>query len=222
MKLNKVAVTETVIDKIAGSIRPCIKLGLDNIVFPKWSDLGLLGMIFSQKIKTKEQPTGCDYDEATYQVVMRVINGKVLMTGGRPDAYTWKHSKVTPYLDDPSKIRLIGTNSATAVLNLSEVMSTIENQEEKLILADMFCSLNKDLLLVSTESENRLCAEVTKELYDAGLTACVDTWMQTDENGDADATLLNIGDFLIINTDFTEVYCIRRDVFLETHSLVSY
>ena len=217
MKLNK-AETNKVLFAMAGNhVRNCTKLQLDNIVFPKWSDLGLLGMIFSQKIKTKEQPLGCDYDEATFQVVMRVINGKVLMTGGRPDAYTWKHSKVAGIVTDPSKVRLIGTNSASAILNLSRVMAAITDHDEQLMFADMFCSINKDLLLVTTEAEDRQCIEVTQSLYNAGLTACVDSWMEPDENGEADATQLNIGDFLIVEGE--NVYCIRRDEFLETHSL---
>ena len=41
--------------------------------------------------------------------------------------------------------------------------------------------------------------------------------METDENGDSDITLLDIGDFLIITKD--GVYTIQRNIFLETHSL---
>ena len=219
MKINKEKTTKTILATIDSYIRPCVKLQLDNIVFPKWSDLGLLGMMFSQKVKTKEQPLGCDYDEATYQVVMRVINGKVLMTGGRPDAYTWTHSKVADTLKKQTEIRLIGTNSASAVLNLSKMLATISDQKEQMMFADMFCSLNKDLLLITTEPENRFCVEVTKELYDAGLTVCVDSWMEADDNGDVDATHLNVGDFLIVDAARTKVYCIRREEFLETHTL---
>lgn len=218
MKINKKETNDFIHAMAGDCLRPCTKLPLDNIVFPKWSDLGLLGMIFSQKIKTKEQPFGCDYDEAVYQVVMRVINGKVLMTGGRPDAYTWKQSKVEGALSDISKVRLIGTNSASAVVNLSEVMATIDDPDERMIFADMFCSLNKDLLLVRTEAEGRRCIEVTQDLYELGLTVCVDSWMELDENGEANATLLNVGDFLIVEEN-GDVYCIRREEFLETHSI---
>ncbi len=217
MKINKSKNVSSVFELTKDYVRPCVKLQLDNIVFPKWSDLGLLGMIFSQKIKTKEQPVGCDYDEATYQVVMRVINGKVLMTGGRPDAYTWKQSKVESLITDPSKLRLIGTNSASAVINLSRVMATIVDADELTMFADMFCSVNKDLLLVTTPAEDRFCVEVTNELYEAGLTVCVDSWMEPDENGEAVATELQIGDFLIIEEE--GVYCIRRNEFLETYSI---
>ena len=218
MRLNKAEINEFIHALADDRVRACTKLPMDNIVFPKWSDLGLLGMIFSQKIKTKEQPLGCDYDEAIYRVVMRIINGKVLMTGGRPDAYTWEHSKVVDILADPSKIRLIGTNSASAVLNLSKVMSTIDKTDEQMMFADMFCNLNKDLLLVKTEAEDRRYIEVTQDLHDAGLTACVDAWMELDENGEADATPLDVGDFLIFKEN-GDVYCIQRKEFLETHEI---
>ncbi len=215
MKINKQITTAAILS--LGKVRDCTKLSLDNIVFPKWSDLGLLGMIFSQKIKTKEQPTGCDYDEAVFQVVLRIIGGKVFKTGGRPDSYTWKQKKVADLIADPRKLRLIGTNSAQAVINLGEVLSTIQDTDEKTCLADMFVNLNKDLLLVTTEAEERRCIEVTRELYDAGITACVDSWMKPDENGEAEATQLNVGDFLIIEEGY--VYCIRHDEFVLTHEL---
>jgi hypothetical protein len=218
MKLNKAEATAKIHAMADKHTSPCVKLPLQNIVFPKWSDLGLLGMIFAQKIKTKEQPLGCDYDEAVYQVVMRVINGKVLMTGGRPDAYTWRQSKVEDVLSDPSKIRLIGTNSAAGLVALSEILATIADADERMIFADMFCNLKKDRLLVKTDAEERRCIEVTQDLFDAGLTVCVDSWMTPDENGEAEATQLSVGDFLIVEKDGS-VYCVRRDEFAETHSV---
>lgn len=139
------------------------------------------------------------------------------MTGGRPDSYAWKQKKVEGLVANPTKLQLIGTNSAQAVINLADILGTIENEQEKKAVADMFCNLNKDLLLVRTEAENRRYIEVTQELYDAGVTACVDSWMEPDENGEAEATQLNIGDFLIVEGQY--VYCIRRDEFLETHVL---
>ena len=220
MRLNKERITRGILDFWNYRIVKCTKLPLDNIVFPKWSDLGLLGMIFSQKIKTKEQPLGCDYDEATFQVVLRIIGGKVFMTGGRPDAYTWKQEKVTRLMcENPKSIQAIGANSADAIINLSKILNIIEDEHEKEAVAEMFCSLKKDLLLIRTEAENRRCLEITQDLYDAGLTACVDSWMEPDENGEADATQLNVGDFLIIEGN-EGVYCIRREEFLATHSLV--
>lgn len=212
-KANKELSTRTILEKAAGMIRPCTKLPMDNIIFPKWDDLGILGMIFRQDVCTKEQPKGHVYDEAKYQVVMRLIAGRVLMTGGRPDAYTWKHTKVA----EAKNVRFIGTNSAEGVINLSKAIMSIADDEEKRLFADMFCNWKKDLLLASTPEESRLCIEITEELYQAGVTHCVDEWMDTDENGDADTTCLNIGDYLIVSANRDSVYCIRHDEFIETH-----
>lgn len=216
-KANKQLSTQNIIEvaEAANMIRPCTKLQMDNIVFPKWDDLGLLGMIFRQNIRTKEQPEGCLYDEATYQVVMRIISGRVLMTGGRPDAYTWKYSKVA----EADNVSFIGTNSAEAVINLSAALMSIKDDSEKRLFADMFCNWNKDLLLVTTKEELRLCIEITQDLYARGMCCCVDEWMETDENGEADITSLNIGDYLIVSEDKERVYCIRHDEFIETHSI---
>lgn len=220
MKLNKERITRGVLDFWNHRIVQCTKLPLDNIVFPKWEDIGLLGKIFAQKIKTKEQPNGCDYDEVTFQVVLRIIGGKVLMTNGQPDAYAWKQEKVTKLmLNQPKNIQAVGTNSVDALINLAKVLNTIKDVQEKEAVAEMFCNLKKDLLLIRTEAESRRCIEVTQDLYDAGLTACVDSWMEPDENGEADATQLNVGDFLIVEGE-DSVYCIRRAEFLETHSLI--
>lgn len=139
------------------------------------------------------------------------------MTGGRPDSYTWKQTKVANLIADPEKLRLIGTNSASALVNLTDVLGSIRDIREKHCVADMFSSLNKDLLLIATEAEERRCIEVTRDLYNAGITACVDSWMDTDENGESEATQLNIGDFLIIEGKY--VYCIRHDEFVLTHEL---
>ena len=217
MKLNKANTTQTNFALAEGHVKPCTKLQTDNIVFPSWKELGLLGKVLCQKIKTKEQPQGCDYDEATYQIVMRVINGKVLMTGGRPDAYTWKQSKVAKFLADPAGVRYIGACSSAALVNLAKLLITIIDPDEQDMFADMFTKYNRDLLLITTGEEKRRCIEITQELYDAGLTANVDSWMEPDENGEAEATQLNVGDFLIIEDDL--LYCIRKAEFMETHSI---
>ncbi len=216
---SKSQTTQNALRIAASHIVPCIKLRLDNIVFPKWSDIGLWGQILAMKVKTKEQPLGCDYDEVSFQIVMRVLNGKVLMTGGRPDSYTWTTDKVKKYLDDPESIRYIGVNSAAALINLAKVINTIPDEDEQKMFADMFCSINKDLLLITSEEENRRCIEVTQELYDAGLTYVVDSWMEPDKvTGEYTATLLNVGDFIIVEGP-EKIYCIRKDEFNETHKL---
>ena len=208
-KLNKALTTQRILDN--GIIKNYTKLELQNIIFPKWSDLGLLGFMFRQCVSTKEQPNGNIYDEAVYQTVLRIIGGKLLISG-RPDCYCWKLSKVA----SAKEVKVIGTNSAEGLLTLCSVLSEISSDEEKKILADMFANLKNDFLLVTTPAESRRCIEVTAELYEAGITACVDEWMETDENGEAEATLLQIGDYLVV-TD-SGVYRIGHDEFIETHT----
>jgi len=212
MKLNKNESTRNIIAIAAGKVQPCTKLEMQNIVFPKWSDIGLLGMMFRQCLMTKEQPTGNIYDEAQFQTVLRVLGGKLLMEN-RPDTYCWKFSK----LEKAKNVRPIGVNCADAILTMAEVLSSISDMSEKKMLADMFANMKKDLLLVTSAAEQRSCIEVTQNLYDAGITCCVDEWMDADENGESEATLLNVGDFLIVTN--SGVYCIRRAEFLETHTL---
>lgn len=198
-------------------IEGCRKIPLSNIVLPLWSDIGLWGQIFALRVKTKEQPDGCSYPESC-RVVVRVIDGKVYMTGGKPDAYTWDEKTTKKYLpDDPKKFKYIGINSPDGLIRLSNVLQTIADPDEKRVLADWFCMVNRDFILVGTPEEQRRCIEITRELYDAGVTACVDDWMKANDNGEADATRLNVGDFLIVKE--TGVYCIRRDEFMETHRL---
>lgn len=211
-KLNKNASTQNILNIVAGHQKPCIKVEMNNIVFPKWSDIGLLGLMFRQCIVTKEQPAGHIYDEATFQPVMRILDGKVLMTG-KTDSYAWKFSK----LESAKDVRPIGSNTAAGIITMCEVLSGISDAHEKSMIADMFANLNKDLMLVTTPAEDRVCVEITRELYEAGVTSCVDEWNDVDANGEAEETILNIGDFLIVTAK--GVYCIRRDEFMTTHKL---
>lgn len=211
MKLNKFETTKRILN--VGDTISCIKLELQNIVFPKWSDLGIMGMIFRQCVSTKEQPAGNIYDEAVFQTVLRVIGGKVLMSD-RPDCYCWKFSKV----ENAKDVKVIGTNSAEGLISLCSVLSSITSESEKKMLADMFANMKKDLLLVTTPAERRYCIEVTQEMYDAGITACVDEWMETDESGMAPATQLYVGDYLIVTT--SGIYRVGHDEFMETHTLI--
>jgi len=208
MKLNKNQMTQKILDM--GKAIPCTKLELQNIVFPKWDELGLVGMMFRQCVSTKEQPTGNVYDEAVFQTVLRIIGGKVLMSN-HPDTYCWKFSKVKSAKD----VRKIGTNSADGVLAMCEVLNGVNDNGEKALVADMFAKLKSDLLLVTTPAESRTCIEITADLFNMGITHCVDEWMDVDSNGEAEATELSIGDYVIV-TD-SGVYRIGHDEFVETH-----
>lgn len=208
MKINKTQTTNTIL--AMGLQKNCTKLEMKNIVFPKWSDLGLAGMMIRQCVSTKEQPAGNIYDESVFQVVLRIIGGNVLMSG-RPDCYCWKQSKV----ENAKDVHLVGTNSAEGLINLCGVLDGITDPTEKSMMADMFANLKKDLLLITTPAESRTCIEITQELYDAGITCCVDEWMEEDECGNAEATNLCVGDYLIVSEN--GVYRVGHDEFVETH-----
>lgn len=189
-KLNKDRSTAEILEK--GIIHPCTKLASNNIIFPNWDDTGLLGQILQQY---------------SGMAVLSLINGKVLVTG-RP-SYCWKFGKITS--DD---LMSVGTRSASAILNLCNLLSS-SSMQEKTLVAGIFANMTEDLLLVTTHAEERHCIEVTQELYDSGITACVDEWMVPDENGEAEATPLQIGDYLIVTT--SGVYRVSRDEFVVTH-----
>lgn len=123
MKAHKAIITNSILAE--GNKRPCTKLELQNIVFPMWNDLGLIGMMFRQCVATKEQPSGNIYDENAFQTVLRIIGGKVLMSN-RPDCYCWKFSKVA----SAKNVSKIGTCSAEGILSLCNVLNGITHEEE--------------------------------------------------------------------------------------------
>lgn len=190
------------------------KLELNQLVFPAWGDLGLLGRIFSQCVNTKEAPSGHAYDPAKYRTVLRVLGGKVYGTFGMPDAYAWS---VETFAKKAKKAVPCGCGSDAGVVSMAQFLSTIHDEGERLDVAGLFRRVGTDLVLVTTVCEERTVFEVTQEAFDLGITACVDEWMKPDENGVYPTTELNVGDFLVINEDAHTCYCIRRDEFLQTH-----
>ena len=214
--LNKAATTRKIIEQTRAHCVTATKLQLDNILFPKWSDMGPMGLILAQAVKTKEQPTGCFYDEAAFRIVLRVLGGKVFMSG-RPDCYSWNQNKVAKLNLDPQKLPFIGVHSADGLIRLGKLLETVQGEADRKWLAELFVQCNQDYLLVTTPAEQRTVVEVTQELYNKGLTACVDEWMQTDADGNAEETKLYPGDFLVISGN--GVYRIGREEFNETHRI---
>ena len=206
----------------AAVVRKCEKISASrgaskkivNILFPKWSNLGLLGAIFAQVVKTKEAPGGQIYDEASFRTVLRIIDGKVRMTDDRPDSYAWD---IDTLRSKTKEIGLIGVNSAEGLINLSKILLEIKSRKEMEEVANMFANLKQDLIWVETVAETRKCIEYTDDMRKHGITCCLNEW----EDDDGTPTLLNVGDFLIINEEKETLYCIRREEFLTTHILLS-
>ena len=210
--MNKSKNYEMVRNLADGRIQSWTKVRMDNIVLPDMRQCRLLNAILAQVVKTKEQPTGCSYDSASFRVVLRLLDGKVLLEeGGMPDSYCWKHSKV----EGAKTVKAIGYKTEETASTSEEFLSKLNSSNDQEMVRELLQFVNADFLLVTTDEESRKVLEVTQELYDAGLTAIVDEWMDVDADGNAQETELNVGDFLVVTND--GYYCIRRAEFLITH-----
>ena len=193
------------------------KNAMSNIVFPKFDEIGLIGDIFRQDVKTKEQPDGEVYEEDAYRVVWRIYNGKLYNADGRLDVYCWSDED---FNNKATKAVPIGTGSALGIIHLAETLASLNDYRDKIALADMFRRYNEDMLLVDSKSELRSVVEVTDALYKEGITSCIDSWMKPDADGNYAETKLNVGDFLVMNHEKETVYCIVREAFFATHTIV--
>ena len=200
MKINKKKATmanHAVADAFA---RPCRALRVQNIVLPE-----------QYHLDSQTFPSG-------KRAVIRIIDGKVLSTDdGRLAIREWEQSKLD-YMLGSSVACSIGTHSSAAIIAMSRVLTSITDPAEQSVLADKFCGLDQDSLLITTEAEDHLCVEVTRELYEEGMFLCVDSWEKTDKWGKAKSTLLHVGDYLIFEDDGA-MYCVRGDEFRKTYSI---
>ena len=193
------------------------KVAMTNIVFPEWSEMDIIRDIFRQMIKTKEAPNGHLYDEEEYRVVLRIYDGILKSSTDMLDAYCWSKAD---FLNKAEDIEPIGCHTGYGLMNVVRLINGMAYESEKRQLANFFAAMNKDLYKVETKSELRKVVEVTQELYDSGITRCIDSWQQPDENGNYEYTELNVGDFLVLEEDKQTVYCIRREAFLATHKFL--
>ena len=159
--------------KVLNSSSPAVavtKLPIDNIVFGKLEEIPLLEMLVNLNVVTKEHVEGTTYDKSSFQMVMRIINGKLLMRGQdlieRPDAYAWRVSKV---LNAKNKKNL-GFHSTEGAFTYAQVLSTIPEPRERELFTDLLVKWSSDLLLIHTDAEDRMAITVTKELLNSGLT----------------------------------------------------
>jgi len=190
-------------------MEPWTKIRMDNILLPPFKDFALFGEILRQVVRTKEEPEGHLYDEEEYRMVIRILDGHLLMDG-MYDAYAWDNAKVLKELQKYSNgnVPCIGTHDPTgqALLNFVDVLATITSPAEKRKFAAIISQSAFDFLLVTTMDENRMVIEITAELLDslnkAGVTSVVNDW-EYKSNGypsadlEANATPLKVGDFLI-------------------------
>lgn len=195
---NAKAITAKVIENFQQ--RNMVKLPMDNVVFDRLGEIPLLEMLVNLSIVTKEHVAGTTYDKKNFQMVMRIINGKLLMRGEdlveRPDAYAWRTSKV---IKSKNK-KPLGFHSTEGAQNYAQVLSTIQSQYERDLFTDLLVNWSKDLLLIHTEAENRQVIEVSEEMLMSGVTAVPNSY---DIEWPADAmgvelTPIKVGDALVI------------------------
>ena len=192
------------------------KNAMSNIIFPKFTEMGILKDMFGQCVKTNEQPQGELYSELEYRVIWRIYNGKLYNANGLLDVYCWSDDD---FSSKATKAVPIGRESALGLLNLTDIIHRLDSYEDKVKVADLFCRLGMDLLLVDSKEEIRSVVEITEDLYKAGITTCIDQWEKKTDNG-YNVTKLSVGDFLVMDHDNETVYCIKKEPFEATHDML--
>ena len=216
------SLTAKVLESSAPAV-PMTKLPIDNIVFGKLEEIPLLEMLINLNIVTKEHVEGTTYDKTSFQMVMRIINGKLLMRGQdlveRPDAYAWRTSKV---LKEKNKKNL-GFHSTEGAFTYAQVLNTITEPRERELFTDLLVKWSSDLLLIHTDAEDRMVITVTKELLDSGITEVANSysieWPDKDADG-VELTPIKVGDALIIEpcSFGPAFYVVQKDEFELTYA----
>jgi len=184
------------------------KLPMDNVVFDRLGEVPLLEMMLNLDIVTKEHISGTVYDKKEFQMVMRIIGGKLLMRGQdlieRPDAYAWRTSKVVKAKNK----KALGFHSTEGAQTYASILATIESQRER----DLF----------HTDAEDRMVIVVTEELIAKGITEVPNSydieWPAEGADG-VELTPIKVGDALVVeNCSFGPAfYVVGKDEFEMTH-----
>ena len=199
------------------------KLPIDNIVFGKLDEVPLLEMLLNLNIVTKEHLEGTTYDKRRFQMVMRIIGGRLLMRGQdlieRPDAYAWHTSKV---LKAKNKKR-IGFHSTEGALTYAQAIRTLSSKYEQELFTDLLVKWSSDLLLIHTDEELREVIFVSEDLIvKHGITEVPNSydieWPAEGAKG-VELTPIKVGDALVIeHCSFGPAfYVVQKDEFEITH-----
>ena len=95
--INVLANIEAINRVAKDHMEPWTKLRMDNILLPPFKDFAIFGEILRQYARTKEEPSGHLYDEEEYRMVIRILDGHLVMDG-MYDAYAWDTAKVVKEL----------------------------------------------------------------------------------------------------------------------------
>ena len=209
--------------EVSSSAVPMTKLPMDNVVFDKLGEVPLLEMMLNLNIVTKEHIEGTVYDKKQFQMVFRIIGGKLLMRGQdlveRPDAYAWRTSKVVKAKNK----KALGFHSTEGAQTYASVLATIEDQREKDLFTDLLVNWSRDLMLIHTDAEYRMVIEVTEDLIvNHGITEVPNSydieWPAEGADG-VELTPIKVGDALVVETcSFGPAfYVVGKDEYEMTH-----
>lgn len=194
-------ITQKVFDLSAPAVK-MTKLPMDNVVFDRLGEIPLLEMLVNLNVVTKEHISGTTYDKKAFQMVMRIIGGKLLMRGQdlveRPDAYAWPTSKVMKAKNK----KALGFHSVEGAQTYAHVLGTITNQHEKDLFTDLLVNWARDLVLIHTDAEDRMVIEVTEDLIvKHGITHVPNSydieWPAEGADG-VELTPIKVGDALVV------------------------
>jgi len=201
--------TIKILSEFSYMIKQFIKVPIDNILLPSWNQLGLIGRIYTQAIKTKENPNGQIYDELEYRTVLRVLDGKLLINN-KLDAYTWSRKRVK---DNIQNAYPIGVHDGKSLINLINFLVTISDQKEREDFADMMANSTRDFLVCPTPAEIRKAIIVDETIGKAlGWTIC-NEWCDEEE------CKIEYGDALILSDN--GYYRVGREEFAITYKKVN-
>lgn len=194
-------ITQKVFDLSAPAVK-MTKLPMDNVVFDRLGEIPLLEMLVNLNVVTKEHISGTTYDKKAFQMVMRIIGGKLLMRGQdlveRPDAYAWPTSKVMKAKNK----KALGFHSVEGAQTYAHVLGTITNQHEKDLFTDLLVNWARDLVLIHTDAEDRMVIEITEDLIvKHGITHVPNSydieWPAEGADG-VELTPIKVGDALVV------------------------
>ena len=191
---------------------PYIKLSMDNIVIPSMKRYGFASAQVTC-VRSKENPEGQIYKDG--HMVVRAIDGHLIeetfedasssgvIDGNNTyDAYAWTEKKVSRAIE-AGDTKPIGRFSPEGLANFARIYNSLKTERDRDLFCDSFMPYGIDLLLIHTDAEDKMCVEVTQELWDAGLRYWADDWRNNsmDENGMVDTTALKVGDLLVISPE---------------------
>ena len=202
--------------------KPMIKLPMACIFANQFSEIELLECLFHQVVDTKEHPNGVEYDKNIFQILFRIIDGKLLING-KLDAYAWKISKVCKQKNK----RPIGPHTVNGMLTYADVVATIKSESEREKFTKILRTWPLDMTYAHVEAEERTVIEVTEEIIQfllemynvAAVPNSYDIEYPAVGADSVELTFIKVGDALVIEqcSFGPAFYVVQKEEYELTH-----